>query len=322
MGKRIGQYVTLAKIGSGAYADVWTARNEQNNGVVAIKIVPVRTLSTLELENLDREIHIMRSLRHPNIVNLHDVLRDDKHIYIVMEYCAGGDLFAFMQRRAPVPEGVVRNFVTQLASAISFLHENKLVHRDLKPQNILLTHSSDSACLKICDFGFARYAHAADDIACGSPMYTAPEILKRQAYDSKADLWSIGTILYELLFGKSPFEGRTLEHLLWNVENAQLVYPPAMMSLSQDCRHLLENLLQKDPKERLTIRQFIHHKFVSPETSGWQKFVKVTFPDLMDDIIGTKRAPSPPAQLVRASPALGMKSHATHTGIRPVRAMR
>ncbi|KAG7264796.1 hypothetical protein CRUP_038338 [Coryphaenoides rupestris] len=152
-------------------------------------------------------------LKHENIVALLDFQETASSVYLVMEYCNGGDLADYLHSKGTLSEDTIRVFLQQIAGAMQVLHAKGIIHRDLKPQNILLSYPpgrkshSNNTCIKIADFGFARYLHTNMMAAtlCGSPMYMAPEVIMSQHYEAKADLWSIGTIVFQCLTGKAPF---------------------------------------------------------------------------------------------------------------------
>ncbi|XP_033372933.1 serine/threonine-protein kinase ULK3 isoform X3 [Parus major] len=242
---RLDEFILTEPLGSGTYATVYKAyRKRDTREVVAIKCVNKRSLNRASVENLLTEIEILKTIRHPNIVELKDFQWDSDHIYLIMEFCAGGDLSRFIRTRRMLPEKVARVFLQQLACALKFLHDRNISHLDLKPQNILLS-SPENPQLKLADFGFAQYMSPWDEkhVLRGSPLYMAPEMVCRQHYDSRADLWSVGVILYgglgfycpgglysgllspspspptapfpptEALFGKPPFASRSFAEL-------------------------------------------------------------------------------------------------------------
>eukprot|EP00741_Cyanophora_paradoxa_P001329 tig00000478_g1285.t1 len=188
--KSVGPYLVLKKVGTGSFASVWHARHKTSGQEVAIKAISTEKLNKKLTENLDVEISIQRSLEHPNVVKLLDILRTERTIYLILEFCAGGDLSKFIRRRGPLPEEFAKHLLRQLARGLDFLRRHSLIHRDLKPQNLLLSSDGDDATLKIADFGFARYIDKGNlaETLCGSPLYMAPEILRFQKYDAKADL--------------------------------------------------------------------------------------------------------------------------------------
>uniref|UniRef100_A0A5B6YZI5 Protein kinase domain-containing protein n=1 Tax=Davidia involucrata TaxID=16924 RepID=A0A5B6YZI5_DAVIN len=205
----IGNYILGPRIGSGSFAVVWRSRHRHSGMEVAVKEIDKKQLSPKVADNLLKEISILGNIRHPNIIRLFEAIETEDRIYLVLEYCDGGDLAAYIHRRGKVSEAVVRHFMRQLAGGLKVLHENRLIHRDLKPQNLLLSTTEVTPLLKIGDFGFARYltAQGLADTLCGSPLYMAPEIIQNKKYDGKADLWSVGAILFQLVTGKPPFDG-------------------------------------------------------------------------------------------------------------------
>lgn len=287
--------------------------------LVAIKSVELARLNKKLKENLYGEIKILKTLRHPHIVALHDCVETPSHINLVMEYCELGDLSLFikkrdklvtypathdMARKYPNPpnsglnEVVVRHFLKQLASALEFLRKSNFVHRDVKPQNLLLLPSLDyrkahmasqpimSAShdslvpvagvsslpmLKLADFGFARVLPSTSlaETLCGSPLYMAPEILRYERYDAKADLWSVGTVLYEMVTGRPPFRASNHVELLRKIENADDVIKfPRETVVSADMKALIRALLKRSPIGRLTFESFFDHPVVKGPIPG------------------------------------------------------
>jgi serine/threonine-protein kinase ULK/ATG1 len=188
---------------------VWLGRHQERGTEVAVKEIAMERLSRKLRESLLSEVDILRRIRHPNVIALHDSVKDHGRIYLILEYCRGGDLHAYLQRHKRVSETVAKHFIRQLASGLQMLRDNNVVHRDLKPQNILLVENNENSLLKIADFGFAKFLQpfALAETLCGSPLYMAPEVMQAQKYDAKADLWSVGVILYQLVTGIPPFNG-------------------------------------------------------------------------------------------------------------------
>ncbi|KAG9353932.1 hypothetical protein JZ751_012056 [Albula glossodonta] len=187
-------------------------------------------------------------LKHENIVALHD-----------FQYCNGGDLADCLHSKGTLSEDTIRVFLHQIAGAMRVLQAKGVIHRDLKPQNILLSHgggrksSPSNTCIKIADFGFARYLQSNMMAAtlCGSPMYMAPEVIMSQNYDAKADLWSIGTIVFQCLTGKAPFQASSPQDLRLFYEKNKNLNPNIPRETSSHLRHLLQGLLQRNPKDRM-----------------------------------------------------------------------
>ncbi|NWJ11581.1 ULK3 kinase, partial [Crypturellus undulatus] len=273
---RLDEFILTERLGAGTYATVYKAYRKRNaREVVAVKCVSKRSLNRASVENLLTEIEILKAVRHPHIVELKDFQWDSDHIYLIMEFCAGGDLSRFIRTRRILPEKVVRVFLQQLACALKFLHDRNISHLDLKPQNILLS-SLENPQLKLADFGFAQYMSPWDEqqVLRGSPLYMAPEMVCCQQYDARADLWSLGVILYEALFGRPPFASRSFAELEEKIRSERVIELPSRPRLSLECRDLLQRLLERDPGKRISFEHFFAHPFVdmehmpSPESLG------------------------------------------------------
>jgi len=270
-------------------------------------------------ENLYGEIKILKTLRHPHIVALHDCVESATHINLIMEYCELGDLSIFIKKRdrlltnptthdiarkypvvpnSGLNEVVTRHFLKQLSSALKFLREGNFVHRDVKPQNLLLlpspqwreanktarhilSASHDSLTpaaglpsfpmLKLADFGFARVLPSTSlaETLCGSPLYMAPEILRYERYDAKADLWSVGTVLYEMVTGRPPFRASNHVELLRRIEAAEDQIKFTRDSIvSVEMKALIRALLKRNPVERMTFEAFFNHPVVTDPIPG------------------------------------------------------
>ncbi|KAH8909771.1 Serine/threonine-protein kinase ATG1 [Coniochaeta sp. PMI_546] len=318
-GDSVGQFVIDQEIGKGSFAQVYAGRHKVTGALVAIKSVEVAKLNKKLKENLYGEIKILKTLRHPHIVALHDCVESDTHINLIMEYCELGDLSMFIKKReklitnpathdiarkypnAPnsgLNEVVTRHFLKQLASALKFLREGNFVHRDVKPQNLLLlpspqfreanktvkhvlSASHDSMIpvaglaslpmLKLADFGFARVLPSTSlaETLCGSPLYMAPEILRYERYDAKADLWSVGTVLYEMVTGRPPFRASNHVELLRKIEAAEdhIKFPKEAI-VSTEMKTLIRGLLKRSPVERMSFDNFFAHGVVSNPIPG------------------------------------------------------
>ena len=198
--RSVGAYIVNKRLGNGSFATVWRGYHRHTLQPVAIKSISLAKLASnrKHVANLESEIECMRALQHENVVRLIETHDSERHKYLIMEFCEGGDLSHYLRKhKQPLPLPLAQRFATQLKNGLQVLHSRQLIHRDLKPQNLLLDQSTSpyTATLKLADFGFAR-SLLADDMAatlCGSPLYMAPEILKYQAYDAKADLWSVGS---------------------------------------------------------------------------------------------------------------------------------
>ncbi|CAD7967642.1 unnamed protein product [Amoebophrya sp. A25] len=260
--KQVGGYILEKRIGKGSFAEVWRGKIEATNEAVAVKVISRQTVQ--ETAQLKQEVAVLKKLSSPHIVRFRDLKKSASHFYLVLEYCNGGDLSSYIANQGRISESLGRLFLRQLASGLSVLHRHNFIHRDLKPQNILLIAETPPV-LRIADFGFSRALQPMDMAAtiCGSPLYMAPEILQHQKYDSKADLWSVGAILFECFCGSPPFTGPNPMQLLANIESAGALKFPEDCSLSTEGRAFLQLLLAKDPGKRLPANRFLQHDYVA-----------------------------------------------------------
>lgn len=264
---QLPDYIFTEKLGKGSYATVYKAyKKDDRREVVAIKCVQISSLTKSAVENLLTEISILKKVKHEYIVELKDFQWDSNYIYLILEYCSGGDLSHFIRRRRRLPESVVQKFLQQLAKALEVLRSHNIAHMDLKPQNILLSSLSHPV-LKLADFGFAQYLYpdSASSSLRGSPLYMAPEILLKHHYDARVDLWSVGIILYECLFGQAPFSSNTFSELAEKIKSSKEVELPYGARISEECRSLLLGILKRNPNDRLTFEEFFDHPFVDLE---------------------------------------------------------
>ncbi|XP_051898539.1 serine/threonine-protein kinase ULK3 isoform X2 [Pristis pectinata] len=289
---KLQEFILTEKLGSGSYATVYKAYRKVNSReVVAIKCVSKKSLNKASVENLLTEIEILKTVKHPHIVQLKDFQWDGENIYLIMEYCAGGDLSHFIRSRRVLPERVARRFLQQLASALQYLHQRNISHLDLKPQNVLLS-SRNCPHLKLADFGFAQHMSPWDEkhVLRGSPLYMAPEMVCRQQYDARVDLWSVGVILYEALFGRPPFASKSFTELESKIRSSKAVELPPGARVSPDCRDLLLRLLERDPEQRMIFEEFFTHPFVDldhmPDAESLEKATALVVDAVKKDELG------------------------------------
>jgi len=259
-------WILEKRIGSGSFASVFLAKHQHDHEKqVAIKAIRRNKLNKKLASHLQKEIVILQDISHVNVVRLIETHESTRHIYLVMEYCKGGDLHKYLGKHIPLEMPVVQRLMTHLARGMYYLWSCDLIHRDLKPQNLLLDGNIlETATLKIADFGFATQLTTASmaQTMCGSPLYMAPEILDGQKYDSKADLWSAGTILYEMVVGTPPFRGGSPKELLRNILRSTFSFPSDIIQASDECVNLLRGLLKANPKQRIGFQEFCTHPFL------------------------------------------------------------
>ncbi|KAK3094442.1 hypothetical protein FSP39_001787 [Pinctada imbricata] len=252
-------YHVLEVIGEGSFGKVYKGRKKYSAQVVALKFIPKVGKPEKELRNLRREIDIMRNLHHENIIEMLDSFETDKEVVVVTDY-AEGELFQILEDDGNLPEEQVRLIACQLVSALYYLHSHRILHRDMKPQNILL---GKGGIVKLCDFGFAR-AMSFNTLVLtsikGTPLYMSPELVEEKPYDHTADLWALGCILYELFTGTPPFYTNSIFQLVSLIIKDPVKWPKNMTPAFKD---FLQGLLTKNPRCRLAWPELLHHPFVS-----------------------------------------------------------
>lgn len=218
--------------------------------MVAIKIVRKDFLDSKPSlrKKMRREISVLKLLSHPNVMSLIDVFEIETHLFLVMEYVDGLELFEFLVRRGALPPQEALAFFQQMICGLEYCHRRLIVHRDLKPENLLLDRQLQ---LKIADFGMTSLNKPGSklDTSCGSPHYCDPMVVSGEKYDGlKADIWSCGVILYAMVTGRLPFDDDNLQRLLLKVQAGQFHLPS---DLPDELRDLIKKMLTVDPEERI-----------------------------------------------------------------------
>ncbi|RZB56417.1 CBL-interacting protein kinase 24 isoform C [Glycine soja] len=252
--RKIGKYEVGRTIGEGTFAKVKFARNSETGESVAIKVMAKTTiLQHRMVEQIKREISIMKIVRHPNIVRLHEVLASQTKIYIILEFVMGGELYDKIVQLGKLSENESRHYFQQLIDAVDHCHRKGVYHRDLKPENLLLDAYGN---LKVSDFGLSALTKQGADLlhtTCGTPNYVAPEVLSNRGYDgAAADVWSCGVILYVLMAGYLPFEEADLPTLYRRINAAEFVCP---FWFSADTKSFIQKILDPNPKTRVKIEE-------------------------------------------------------------------
>lgn len=242
-------------LGQGTFAKVYHARNLQSGQSVAIKIIDKgKVLRSGLIDQIKREISVMRLVRHPNIVQLNEVMASRTKIYFVMEFVKGGELFNLVSK-GKLKEDVARKYFQQLIGAVDFCHSRGVYHRDLKPENLLLDENGD---LKITDFGLSALSESRRQdgllhTTCGTPAYVAPEVINKKGYDGpKADIWSCGVILFVLLAGFLPFHDQNLMELYRKITKGEFRCPNWF---HPEAKKLLSRILDPHPSSRTSIEK-------------------------------------------------------------------
>ncbi|XP_025991778.1 serine/threonine-protein kinase SIK3 isoform X2 [Solenopsis invicta] len=259
---RVGYYELEKTIGKGNFAVVKMATHVVTKSKVAIKIIDKTKLNEENLAKIFREVHIMKRLRHPHIIRLYQVMETEKMIYLVTEYAPGGEIFDHLVRNGRMPEPEARRIFRQIVLAVRYLHQQRVVHRDLKAENLLLDADNN---IKLADFGFSNEYTPGVPLStwCGSPPYAAPEIFEGKHYDGpRADVWSLGVVLYVLVCGALPFDGPTMQLLRSVVVSGKFRIP---FFMSADCEKLIRHMLVVEPERRLSISQILSHSWMSED---------------------------------------------------------
>ena len=252
-------YILGKTLGYGAYAKVKESHSIKLNRQVAVKIVN-RKAAPKELirKFLPREIKSLQTVKHENIVRLFDFIMTEQQIYIIMELAENGDLLDYINMRKRLTEAVAQKFFRELTSAIAACHALKIVHRDLKCENVLLDSKYN---LKVSDFGFAReYTGGLLETYCGSYAYAAPEVILGNPYNGElSDVWSMGVILYAMVVGRLPFKDNDVKTLLHELAR-KLVIPSR---LSIECKDLIKSILVYSTADRATMSDIQAHPWMS-----------------------------------------------------------
>ncbi|KAG8867084.1 hypothetical protein FRC20_006755 [Serendipita sp. 405] len=269
---KFGPYILLQTLGEGEFGKVKLGLHTHWAEEVAVKLIRRGSVENdVRMQKIRREIAVLESLHHPNIVRLYETIETDKYIGIILDYASGGELFDHILAHRYLREKDARKLFAQLISAVWYIHQKKIVHRDLKLENLLLDRNRN---IIVTDFGFAnRFEHRTDDLmqtSCGSPCYAAPElVISEGSYvGSAVDIWSCGVILYAMLAGYLPFdddpenpEGDNIQQLYRYILNTPLTFPE---HVSEEARDLLHKMLVPDPTQRSTLKTVMEHPWLAP----------------------------------------------------------
>ena len=253
----LSDYNIIKELGSGASSVVYLAEHKKIGRLVALKRVARTDSNQLWL---NREITCQSQCDHPNIIELFEVIETTDSVYLATEYARNGNLASYLQRNGPMKEEIARKVFCELADAMFYLHNTlRIIHRDVKPDNVML---DDHSVPKLADFGYSKpnsKNEVAVQTACGSPVYVAPEVCKREPYSYPADIWSLGILLFFMVSGKFPFVDSNIVSLMRKICEDPLELP---QGLSDDLVSLLQKMLTKNPDERITSKQLMDDPWV------------------------------------------------------------
>ena len=255
----LSNYISVKNIGDGIFGKVKLIIDKKTKKNYALKVINKQKLKKVIKNHKYYEIEALSKFSHPNIIYTHQILHDEKNHYIIMEYCENGELFEIITKKGKLTEKTSSKFFYQLINGVSYIHSQNYSHRDLKPENLLLTKNN---IIKIIDFGLCCPFSLKSDLLkskCGSPSYTAPEIVRGEKYNAfKTDIWSCGIILYVMLCGSLPFIGENEEILFENIMKCKFDIP---FFISKNAKKLLKGILNSDPEKRFTIEDIKNSEF-------------------------------------------------------------
>ena len=274
----ICEFIIKEKLGEGAFGSVHLGINKQTGEKVAIKILEkIRLFRYQDKVRLEREIEILKKLKHPNIVQLYGVIETDNQILLIMEYIKGQELYQYILIKKKLSEEEACLYFKQIISGLEYLNKLKIAHRDIKTENILIEQNSKT--IKIIDFGLSNtYGDKENKMLrtpCGSPFYAAPEMLKGELYKGgKVDIWSVGVVLFAMICGYLPFEGEEDTELFKKIVDGKYSIPP---HVSNQARELIYQLLSNNPKKRINISKIKKHPWIKYYSNGLNTKEDVTF---------------------------------------------
>ncbi|KAJ6035588.1 uncharacterized protein N7446_010350 [Penicillium canescens] len=292
----LGRWTLLETIGKGGFSNVYRAEDSTSEyGEVAIKVMRKYEMNKQQIDNMNKEIHILEEAKHPHIVQFIDSFETRQYCYIIMELCTGGELFNQVIKLTYLSEDLSRHVILQVAKAVEYLHGTLgVVHRDIKPENIFFysipwtqnnkintgldEEKADEGefipgvgCggigkIKLGDFGLSKliYGYGNQTMTpCGTMGYAAPELISDQGYSMGVDMWALGCVLFTLLVGFPPFYDPNIGILKRQVTRGEYTFQsPWWDSISQDAKDLVSNLLTVDPGKRFTIQEFMAHPWI------------------------------------------------------------
>ena len=258
MPKQVDNYVLERKIGSGQFGEVFKGYNKVNGQDVAVKVVRRDLLKGKFVELLENEISVLKSCNNSNIIKLYDMKKTANNFYLILEFCNEGDLGVFLKQKKYLTEDESVEYLIQIINAFRTLVKDNIMHRDFKLANIL----KHNGTLKIADFGFAKLLGEEGTAATilGSPLNMAPEVLDGAVYNNKADIWSVGTVFYELLFGRPPFLANNIIELKKNIKTKKLEIPKKANNICPEVEDVLRKMLTVDPHKRISWEELFEHK--------------------------------------------------------------
>ncbi|XP_035180299.1 serine/threonine-protein kinase Nek1 isoform X2 [Oxyura jamaicensis] len=257
------KYIKVQKIGEGSFGKAILVKAKENSQQYVIKEINISKMSNKEREESRREVAVLANMKHPNIVLYRESFEENGCLYIVMDYCEGGDLFKKINAQKGIlfSEDQILDWFVQICLALKHIHDRKILHRDIKSQNIFLTKDGT---VQLGDFGIARVLNSTVELArtcIGTPYYLSPEICQNRPYNNKSDIWALGCVLYEMCTLKHAFEAGNMKNLVLKIISGS--FPPVSMHYSYDLRNLLSQLFKRNPKDRPSVNSILEKNFIA-----------------------------------------------------------
>ncbi|XP_075716375.1 serine/threonine-protein kinase Nek1 isoform X2 [Rhinoderma darwinii] len=290
----MNKYVRVRKIGEGSFGKAILVKSKEDGKQYVIKEIGISKMSNKEREESRREVAVLANMKHPNIVQYRESFEESGCLYIVMDYCEGGDLFKRINTQKGVlfSEDQILDWFVQLCLALKHVHERKILHRDIKSQNIFLTKSGT---IQLGDFGIARVLNSTIELArtcIGTPYYLSPEICENRPYNNKSDIWALGCVLYEMCTLKHAFEAGNMKNLVLKIIRGS--YPPVSVHYSYDLRNLLSMLFKRNPRDRPSVNSILVKSFI------FKRIEKFLSPQLIAEEFGMRAVLNPPKPVGQA----------------------
>ncbi|XP_045319412.1 serine/threonine-protein kinase Nek1 isoform X15 [Leopardus geoffroyi] len=293
------KYIRLQKIGEGSFGKAILVKSTEDDRQYVIKEINISRMSNKEREESRREVAVLANMKHPNIVQYRESFEENGSLYIVMDYCEGGDLFKRINAQKGIlfQEDQILDWFVQICLALKHVHDRKILHRDIKSQNIFLTKDGT---IQLGDFGIARVLNSTVELArtcIGTPYYLSPEICENKPYNNKSDIWALGCVLYEMCTLKHAFEAGSMKNLVLKIISGS--FPPVSLHYSYDLRNLLSQLFKRNPRDRPSVNSILEkgfiakriEKFLSPQLIA-EEFCLKTFSKFGVQPIPAKRPAS------------------------------
>uniref|UniRef100_G1MUL9 non-specific serine/threonine protein kinase n=1 Tax=Meleagris gallopavo TaxID=9103 RepID=G1MUL9_MELGA len=257
------KYIKVQKIGEGSFGKAFLVKDKENSQQYVIKEINISKMSNKEREESRREVAVLANMKHPNIVLYRESFEENGCLYIVMDYCEGGDLFKKINAQKGVlfSEDQILDWFVQICLALKHIHDRKILHRDIKSQNIFLTKDGT---IQLGDFGIARVLNSTVELArtcIGTPYYLSPEICQNRPYNNKSDIWALGCVLYEMCTLKHAFEAGNMKNLVLKIISGS--FPPVSTHYSYDLRNLLSQLFKRNPRDRPSVNSILEKNFIA-----------------------------------------------------------